>query len=543
MSEKVYGIDLGTTYSAVALVNETGMAEIVKNFIGEDATPSVLYFEDDGSVVVGSQAKQTQVSDPENSCSLIKRHMGEEYPLEFRGATYTPESISAIILKELVNSANSQNGLNINKAIITVPAYFGIQERAATRQAGEMAGLDVVGIIPEPVAAAISLGTRQEQLQTLLVFDLGGGTFDTTVIKARSGEVDVVAIDGNRMLGGADWDRRLEDLFLQKFVTQCGLEDDDPSMDDDFMIELKVKVEDQKKMLTVRPATKLRLSYQGKTGTIEVTRAEFEAATADLVAQTVEITNRAIATAKDKDPGLEIDRLLLVGGSSRMPMIEESLRGAGFEPERTDFDLSVAKGASVFGLGELPEYQFGGNASEASDTETTGGGPDNRPRVAPGAGPAPTKTIVTNVLSRGLGVEFVRQGPTGEWDQPYVAFLAHANDRLPLTITTEAATVMENQETVSADLYEQGGEIESEDPADNKTMAGGDSTTIHGLPKLPAGSPLQISLEVSEEGIATLVVTEPTSSRSFRAEGSVAVLSKDEVAKAKVRIALLPTSS
>ena len=219
MSDKVYGIDLGTTYSAVALINEVGLPEIVKNFVGDDTTPSVVYFNDDGSVDVGKSAKQTQIGDPENACSLIKRHIGEEYPLEFRGQSHTPESISSLILKELVNNANSQNGLAITKAVITVPAYFGIQERQATKQAGEIAGLDVVGIIPEPVAAAIALGARQEAKQTMLVFDLGGGTFDTTILTAQTGRVDVVAIDGNRLLGGADWDKRLEDLFLEKFLT------------------------------------------------------------------------------------------------------------------------------------------------------------------------------------------------------------------------------------------------------------------------------------------------------------------------------------
>lgn len=235
MSDKVYGIDLGTTYSAVALVNELGIPEIIKNFVGDDTTPSVVYFNDDGTVDVGSQAKQTQVSDPDNACSLIKRHMGEEYPLEFQGQEYTPESISALILKELVNNANSQNGLDINKAVITVPAYFGTQERQATKQAGEIAGLDVIGIIPEPVAAAISLCARQEEEQTLLIFDLGGGTFDTTILKTRAGNVEVIAIDGNRLLGGADWDQCLEDLFLQRFIEQAGLdEDNDPSLDDEI---------------------------------------------------------------------------------------------------------------------------------------------------------------------------------------------------------------------------------------------------------------------------------------------------------------------
>ena len=229
MSDKVYGIDLGTTYSAVALVNDDGMPEIVKNFVGEDTTPSVVFFDEDGTVVIGSQAKQTQVSDPENACSLIKRHMGEEFPLEFRGQEYTPECISALILKELVSDANSQNNLDISKVVITVPAYFGTQERQATKQAGEIAGLEVVGIIPEPVAAAISLCARQEQEQTLLIFDLGGGTFDTTILKSCAGQGEVVAIDRHRLLGGADWEQRLEDIFLDRFKEQAGLDHDHDS--------------------------------------------------------------------------------------------------------------------------------------------------------------------------------------------------------------------------------------------------------------------------------------------------------------------------
>ncbi len=537
MTDKVYGIDLGTTYSAVALVNEVGLPEIVKNFVGEDTTPSVVYFNDDNSVDVGSQAKQTQISDPENACSLIKRHMGEEYPLEFRGQSYTPESISALILKELVNNANSQNELDIQKAVITVPAYFGIQERQATKQAGEIAGLDVVGIIPEPVAAAITLGTKQDEEQTLLVFDLGGGTFDTTILKAQAGKVEVVAIDGNRLLGGADWDRRLEDLFLEKFMAQVELEgDSDPSLDDEFMTGLKVEVEDAKKMLTVRPATNLLLRFEDEKQKVEVTREEFEAATADLVAQTVEITQRVLKTAQEKSPGLTIDKFLLVGGSSRMPMIEAALTDAGFSPSRTDFDLSVAKGAAIFGQGELPAYEFGEAGS--AEQSAAGAGVEDAP-FRPGVGPA--RTVVSNVLSRGVGVGLVRK--VGGGFEQYVLFLAHANDTLPLTATMEGGIVEDGQTSVNIDLYEQLGESESEVPGDNKLMTVGQNTTIYGLPPMREGDPIDISLEVSDEGTATLVVTEPVTGKSFRAQAAVSILTKEEVDKAKEQVSHITTRS
>ncbi|MDR0488699.1 MAG: Hsp70 family protein [Propionibacteriaceae bacterium] len=518
MSDKVYGIDLGTTYSAIALVNDGVLPNIVKNFLGDDTTASVVYFNEDGTVVVGSQAKHVQVSDPENACSLIKRHIGTEYLRKFRGQVHTPESISALILKELVSNANSQNGLDITKAVITVPAYFGIQERQATKQAGEIAGLEVVGIIPEPVAAAISLGTRQEEEQTFLIFDLGGGTFDTTILNAKAGSVDVIAIDGNRLLGGADWDACLESVYLEKFKAQAGLgPDKDPSQDEEFMTELRLSVEEAKKMLTKLNSWKLLLRYEDKKENVEVTREEFEAAAADLVTQTIEITKRVVGIAQKKVPGLTIDRLLLVGGSSRMPMIETALTDAGFAWERTDYDLSVAKGAAIYGQGEVPWT--------------------NDQAV-------PARTVVTNVLSRGLGVQLVKKNNDGAWVE-YIEFLAHAQERIPLDPprVLEAQIIRDGQQSVECPLFEQEGNVESPDPKMNKPMASGVTTTISGLPPMNEGDPIQVHLEVSDEGIATLVVIEPSTGSSFRAEAAVAVLSNDEQQMYTEQVAEITTSS
>ncbi|MDR2377832.1 MAG: Hsp70 family protein [Bifidobacteriaceae bacterium] len=526
MSDKVYGIDLGTTYSAVALVNDLGLPEIIKNFEGHDTTPSVVYFNDDGSAFIGGQAKRTQIADPENACALIKRHIGEDYKIEFRGNVHTPETISALILKELVNNANSQNGLDIGRAVITVPAYFGIRERQATRQAGEIAGLEVVGIIPEPVAAAIALGTSQEEEQTLLVFDLGGGTFDTTILKAQAGKVDVVAIDGERLLGGADWDQRLEDLFLEKFRNQAALGGDaDPSADDEFMTDLRVQVEDAKKALTIRQVTNLLLRYGDKREKVEITREEFEAATADLVELTVVTAQRVLKTAQDKSPGLTIDRFLLVGGSSRMPMIENALKAAGFSPERTDYDLSVAKGAAIYGQGEVPAYV---------DPDSVEAGSDETPKSVPGVRPA--RVAVTNVLPRGVGVQFARETEPEKYED-YIEFLAHANDTLPLDGHATGGILRDGQTSVEVPLYEQGGVGESEKPEDNKALVSGPSTTITGLPPMRKGDPIEIKLHVSEEGIATLSVTEPKTGRSFTAEAAVSVLSGSDVEESRIMVA------
>ena len=249
MTDSVYGIDLGTTYSAIARINDLGQAEVLLNFDSKPTTPSVVYFEGDNNAVVGVEAKRVQLSDPDNACSLIKRHMGTVYPQEFRGQEYTPESISALILKELVKTANSELGEEVSKVVITVPAYFGIQEKEATKQAGQIAGLEVVGIVTEPVAAALSLGIRGEQPETILVYDLGGGTFDTTIMRAVVGRVEVIAIDGNKTLGGADWDDVLAQLIADKFVGQARLGDDNPRLDAEFEIELLSQAEDTKQSL------------------------------------------------------------------------------------------------------------------------------------------------------------------------------------------------------------------------------------------------------------------------------------------------------
>ncbi|MDR1394387.1 MAG: Hsp70 family protein [Bifidobacteriaceae bacterium] len=528
MTDQAYGIDLGTTYSVVALVDETGQAQIIPNFEGTNTTPSVVYFQDSGEVVVGRIAKETAQSDPLNACALIKRHMGAVFPQEFRGTSWTPEGISAFILKELVSKANSQNGLDIKKVVITVPAYFGVQEKEATRQAGVIAGLEVIGIIPEPVAAAISLGTKQEEEQTILVFDLGGGTFDTTVLEAQAGRVKVIAIDGNRLLGGADWDSRLEALYLKKFADQTGLDEDVLRADDEFMGDLGSKIEDAKIFLGRLPEKGLVLRFEGEKANVAVTREEFEAASADLVAQTVEITQRVIETAKGKVAGLAIDRLVLVGGSSRMPMIQAALTAAGFAPEETDFDLSVAKGAAVYAEGGIPRY--------TGDEEEADSSPGAAPRFSVESGVPSIK--VENVLSRGLGVRMFNEN-----DELEIVFLAHQNDLLPLDKSTTGEIREDGQSAVIVPLYEQGGETESLKPEHNNPMQEGEATTISGLTGMRRGDPIEIRLSVSSDGIARLSVTEPKSGRSFTAEASVAVLTPEQVEEIRKEVRLRPTTS
>lgn len=527
MSDNVFGIDLGTTYSAIARINDLGQAEVLINYDSNPTTPSVVYFERDHSVVVGSEAKRVQLSDPDNACSLIKREMGTPYPLEFRGQEYTPESVSALILKELVKVANSDLGEEVTKVVITVPAYFGTQAKEATKQAGQIAGLEVMGIVTEPVAAALSLGIRGDQPETILVYDLGGGTFDTTIMRAEAGRIEVVAIDGNKTLGGADWDEALAQLIADKFVQQAGLGDDNPRHDAEFEIELLSQAEDTKKSLTRRESAMVRCRYEDRDEQISVTRVEFEAATRHLVAQTLEIAQRVVASAHVKYPGLSIDRVLLVGGSSKMPMIDAALRNdLGWDPVASDFDLAVAKGAAIYGQAAVDEVLV----TDGDDVEVAD---DAEEKYFLGG----AKTLsVSNVLSRGLGVRFQRRD-SGEL---YVSHLVHANATIPITLPPlPAYTVVDNQTAVAIALYEQVGEKESEHPDDNQLL----QEKSLPIPSLPKDSPIEITLSVTAEGLARVTAFDPTGGQSIDVQSTVALLSEDDVAQAAAHVANLALRS
>lgn len=533
MNESVYGIDLGTTYSAIARISDLGAAEIIPNFEGDQTTPSVVYFESEDSAIVGTEAKRVALSDPDNACLLIKRHIGTDYAQEFQGKTYTPEAISALILKELVSAANNESGSDISKVVITVPAYFGVREREATRQAGQIAGLEVVGIVTEPVAAALSISARSEAAETIMVYDLGGGTFDTTIMKIGDGKVEVIAVDGNRKLGGADWDAALVDLIAERFITEAGLEpDDDPRHDEEFMLDLQLGAEELKKTLSRRESAAIRPSYDGNKASIEVKRSDFEAATQHLIAQTIEISERTLEIAKEKDAGISIDRVLLVGGSSRMPMVKAELKAKlGWDAQDTDFDLAVAKGAAAYGQAAIDEILSTGDEEEPVEVAA-----DAAPRAfLPGAA---AMLSITNVLSRGVGVKLVED----EKDEVgYIHFFASANENIPFTAEPlTSGTVVSEQTSVTIEMYEQGGERQSEVVADNSLLKEAQLPLPAGLPK---NAPVDIVVEISGEGLVTMVVTDVTGGESITLEAQVSVLDQEQVAEETAKVAALTLRS
>jgi molecular chaperone DnaK len=345
----VLGIDLGTTFSAMAYVNRYGKPEIVANAEGFPTTPSVVHFYDKNGCVVGDEAVKMVVADPDNVVRFVKRHMGEPgFALEFFGRSYTPQEISALILKKLKEDAEEILGHDIRDAVITVPAYFNSAQRGATSEAGAIAGLNVLSIINEPTAAAIAYGLdRIGGNRKLLVFDLGGGTFDVTCMLIKGTRLTTVASDGNAELGGKDWDDRLLNHVADQFVEKHNV---DPRDEPSPYQELYERCLHAKISLSSKDRAVVPVNYQGKRMVVPVSREEFEAMSVDLVRQCEDTANLVLEKARWTWP--EIDDVLLVGGSTRMPMIRASLeRLAGKAPNTdTNPDECVAVGAALAGV-------------------------------------------------------------------------------------------------------------------------------------------------------------------------------------------------
>ena len=358
-TRRFLGIDLGTTYSCVARVDEYGRVVVLQNFEGKFTTPSVVYFGSDHEVTVGESAKEYSKLEPENTVPFIKRQMGKDEafaaPTKFPGGR-TPTEISSYILKKIVKDANDagQYPEPIKKVVIACPAYFGQKERLRTKQAGEMAGLEVLAIIDEPKAAAIACGqARKEDEKIVLVYDLGGGTFDVNLIQVSGDAIIVVATDGNAGLGGYDWDKKLAKYLLSEYNKQKGTSYE-MREGTAFFNEMMIFAEGQKKRLTAEkdkdsPVSAV-LAIKGDTAKIDITCAVFDAMTSELLNETIERTRAVLKVGKEKG-FVRLDEVLLVGGSSRMLQIKERVDAAlGCDAKLNDPDWCVAKGAAIWAL-------------------------------------------------------------------------------------------------------------------------------------------------------------------------------------------------
>ena len=457
-SNKILGIDLGTTNSAFAVM-EGGDPEIIVNSEGERTTPSVVAFQD-GEQLVGKPAKNQAVQNPDGTIESIKRHMGEDdYTVELDGEGYTPEQVSAMILQKIKRDAEDYLGEEIDRAVITVPAYFSDRQRQATKNAGQIAGFDVERIVNEPTAAAMAYGLDDETDQTVLVFDLGGGTFDVSILELGGGVYEVVATNGDNNLGGDDWDRSVIDWLAEQFEADHGI---DLHEDRQALQRLTEAAEEAKVELSSRKETNVNLPFiatddEGpKDLEASLTRAKFESLTDDLVERTVGPTEQALSDA-ELSKG-DIDEVILVGGSTRMPMIQEKVEDlTDREPKKNvNPDEAVALGAAIQG-GVL-----------SGDVEDI---------------------VLVDVTPLSLGVE-VKGG--------LFERLIERNATIPTEESKIFTTAQDNQTMVTIRVFQGEREI-----AEENELLGEFSLT--GIPPSPAGVPqIEVTFSLDENGIVNV---------------------------------------
>ena len=455
---KVIGIDLGTTNSVVAVM-EGGEPTVITNTEGSRLTPSVVGFSKTGERLVGQLAKRQAVSNPENTISSIKRHMGENYTVDIQGKKYTPQEISAMILQKLKEDAESYLGEKVTQAVITVPAYFNDGQRQATKDAGKIAGLDVLRIVNEPTAAALAYGLDKGGDGKILVFDLGGGTFDVSILELGDGVFEVKATNGNTHLGGDDFDNKVMEWMISEFKKETGI---DLSQDKMAEQRLKEAAEKAKIELSTVLSTNINLPFITADATgpkhldLTLTRAKFNELTEDLVQATMEPTKKAIA-----DSGYtidEIDKIILVGGSSRIPAVQDAIKSIlGKEPSKgVNPDECVAIGAAI---------QAGVLVGDVKDV------------------------LLLDVTPLSLGIETLGGVFTKIIDR---------NTTIPASGSQVFSTAVDNQPSVDVHVL-QG---EREMAADNKTLGRFELT---GIPAAPRGVPrIEVTFNIDANGIVNV---------------------------------------
>ncbi|WP_407307194.1 molecular chaperone DnaK [Desulfosporosinus sp. SB140] len=485
---KIIGIDLGTTNSCVSVM-EGGEAVVIPNAEGNRTTPSVVGFSKTGERLVGQVAKRQSVSNPDKTVSSIKRHMGSDYKVKIDDKSYSPQEISAMVLQKLKTDAEAYLGQGVSKAVITVPAYFTDAQRQATKDAGAIAGLEVLRIINEPTAAALAYGLDKEHDQTVLVYDLGGGTFDVSVLELSQGMVEVKATSGNNHLGGDDFDQRLIDYMVAEYKKSNGV---DLSKDRVALQRLKEAAEKAKIELSGVTTSNVNLPFITMTEQgpqhldMNISRAKFEEIISDLVEATLGPTRQAIEDAKLS--WKEIDQIILVGGSTRVPSVQDAIRKlSGKEPHKgVNPDEVVAMGAAI---------QGGVLSGEVKDM------------------------ILLDVTPLSLGIETLGGVFTRIIDR---------NSTIPTTKSQTFSTAADNQ--TSVDIHVLQGEREM--ASYNKTLG---RFQLSGIPPAPRGIPqIEVKFDIDANGIVHVSAKDMATGNEQKVTiTSSTGLSKDDIEKMK----------
>ncbi|MGH7169519.1 MAG: Hsp70 family protein [Gemmataceae bacterium] len=509
---KLVGIDLCTTFSAIASLDDHGQPVTLPNRDGDMLTPSAVLLLDDDSTVVGQAALDVALEQPERVATLIKRRMGySNYDRLVAGRDFRPETLSAILLRKLVQDAELRIG-PIGRAVITVPAYFDDTRRKATKDAGRIAGLEVLDILDEPTAAALAYslqpprsGSRSEPAalpqheRTVLVYDLGGGTFDVTLVRLSHQHFQTLAIEGDVRLGGKDWDDRIIDHVANLFKRQSGI---DPRDDPQALVNLASAAERAKRTLSKLPQTTLTCMHAGQVLTVPISRADFESLTRELLIRTRLTTQQLLRQAKITWD--QVDRVLLVGGSTHMPMTRQMLQElTGKEPDNSlAVSEVVARGAALH-AGILAAQDFGEDLlmEEAA-----------RELLA--------QVVEINVNAHSLGIE-VKQGQERVND-----ILIAKNTQLPTAASRVYCTVVENQQRVRVKV------LQGAAPQAEACISIGECW-IEGLPpNLPKSSPVQVRCGVGSNGLIDVMALDMTSGKMARtAIHRSSGLSDEEIAR------------
>ena len=506
---RIIGIDLGTTNSAVAIVNEYGRPEILTNREGGRVTPSVVMFDGD-SPVVGEIAKASAVMRPLDTVQFVKRHMGTR-DWSFRtstGGSYSPEDISAIVLARLKADAEEKLGETITRAVITVPAYFDDACRTATIDAARIAGLEVERLLNEPTAAALAYGLDSKGAETVLVYDLGGGTFDVTVMKLDGSDFTVAATDGDKQLGGFDWDNLLMEWLNQQFAAKGG-----PSLINEPEAEqmLRDNAVRAKHTLSTRDEAKVFLSYRGFNEQIPISRETFDEITAPLLNRTARTVEKVL-----EDAGMtwrDISKTVLVGGSSRMRQVTDLIeRMSGSRPSlEVNPDEVVALGAAL-------------QAAVLSGSDTV--------PIVTSSGDRLTRVTISDVTAHSLGVLVQETDEFGRaLGREVNSIIIPKGSSIPCEMTEVYGTMVPNQKIFQCEVTEG----EDTDPRFIRRIGVGD---VHLPGTGPAGTPMHVTISYTADGLVVVYVREPTGKLlgELRVDRT-ANMSDDNVEKSRRRMA------